>query len=159
MSKKTEVEDLLAEQLDEMGVEYERELMLAKSMGRRWRADFTLPHIGIVAEVEGGHWLGNKGRHTNPKGFAADCEKYNAFAELGWVVLRFTSPMVRNRSAIESIYRYHVAFSSGQAMDLQTAAFALANGTEAELPNKTKRNLRRKIKREQTMPKVQGSQG
>lgn len=55
---------------------------------RLWRFDYAVPAYKIALEVEGGVWTG--GRHTSPKGFLADMEKYNAAALLGWVVVRTT---------------------------------------------------------------------
>lgn len=54
---------------------------------RRWRFDFAWPSLKVAAEVEGGIYV--RGRHVTPKGFIADCEKYNAAAERGWRVLRY----------------------------------------------------------------------
>jgi len=59
---------------------------------RKWRFDFALPARRVAIEIEGGQWTG--GRHTRGLGFAADCEKYNAAARLGWRVFRFTNSMV-----------------------------------------------------------------
>jgi very-short-patch-repair endonuclease len=64
---------------------------------RRWRFDFAWPSLKVAVEVEGGTWSG--GRHTRGAGFEADAEKYNAAAELGWVVLRYTGGMIRKRPA------------------------------------------------------------
>lgn len=55
---------------------------------RRWRFDFAWPDHLVALEVEGGVWSG--GRHTRPRGFLADIEKYNAATTLGWRVLRTT---------------------------------------------------------------------
>lgn len=55
---------------------------------RRWRFDFALPTFKVAIEVEGGVWTA--GRHTRPRGFLGDIEKYNAAAALGWRVLRVT---------------------------------------------------------------------
>jgi hypothetical protein len=55
---------------------------------RKWRFDFAWPAQHLALEVEGGVW--SKGRHTRPKGFLGDMEKYNAAAVLGWRVLRCT---------------------------------------------------------------------
>ncbi len=55
---------------------------------RRWRFDYAIPSHKIAVEVEGGVWTG--GRHTSPKGFLNDMEKYNAAALLGWRVFRTT---------------------------------------------------------------------
>lgn len=59
---------------------------------RKWRFDFAYPQKMIAIECEGGHWTG--GRHTRGSGFAKDCEKYSAAAELGWLIFRLTGPMI-----------------------------------------------------------------
>jgi hypothetical protein len=64
---------------------------------RKWRFDFAWPDLFIAAEVEGGTW--QISRHTTPKGFEKDCEKYNTAAKLGWRVFRFTGDMVRDGRA------------------------------------------------------------
>ena len=55
---------------------------------RRWRFDDALPEHRIAVEVEGGVWSG--GRHTSPKGFLGDIEKYNCAALMGWRLFRVT---------------------------------------------------------------------
>jgi very-short-patch-repair endonuclease len=55
---------------------------------RRWRFDYAIPAHKIAIEVEGGVW--SKGRHTRPKGFLGDIEKYNEATLLGWRVFRTT---------------------------------------------------------------------
>lgn len=69
--------------------------------GRMWRVDFAWVAQKVVAECEGGTW--SNGRHNRGKGFEADCEKYNALAAAGWIVLRFTGGMVRKGIAIVKI--------------------------------------------------------
>lgn len=61
---------------------------------RRWRFDYILlpEELKIAIEYEGGTW--SKGRHVSGKGYAGDCEKYNAAILEGWKVLRYTSDMV-----------------------------------------------------------------
>ena len=61
---------------------------------RRWRFDFAHLPTMTAFECDGGTWA--NGRHTRGAGFAADCEKYNAAALLGWRVFRFTSDMLQN---------------------------------------------------------------
>lgn len=53
---------------------------------RRWRFDYAWPEFLVALEVEGGAWTG--GRHNRAAGFIKDIEKYNAAAQLGWLVLR-----------------------------------------------------------------------
>lgn len=55
---------------------------------RRWRFDYAIPEHKIAVEVEGGVWSG--GRHTSPKGFLNDIEKYNTCTLMGWRLFRCT---------------------------------------------------------------------
>jgi very-short-patch-repair endonuclease len=64
---------------------------------------FAWPAAMLAVEVEGGNWV--NGRHVRAKGFAADCEKYNAAALGGWRVLRFTPAMVEDGIALYAIER------------------------------------------------------
>lgn len=68
------------------GVDVVREHRFCPS--RRWRFDYAVPSLMVALEVEGGVWTG--GRHTSPRGFLNDIEKYNAAALLGWTVVRTT---------------------------------------------------------------------
>jgi len=74
----------------------EREFRAVAS--RRWRIDFAWPAQRIALEIEGGTWV--QGRHSRPKGFEGDCEKYNEIALQGWRVLRVTGDMVRDGRAL-----------------------------------------------------------
>lgn len=55
---------------------------------RKWRFDYCFPELRIAIEIDGGVWTG--GRHTSPKGYYNDMEKFNEAAALGYVVLKFT---------------------------------------------------------------------
>lgn len=61
---------------------------------RDWRFDFAWPPLKISVEMEGGIW--SRGRHVRGKGYENDCEKYNEAILLGWLILRFTSRMLRD---------------------------------------------------------------
>lgn len=61
---------------------------------RRWRFDFAWPDKKVAVEIEGGTHA--NGRHNRAAGYAKDCEKYNAAAEAGWRVLRYTGGMVKD---------------------------------------------------------------
>ena len=79
---------------------YEREVRFDPK--RRWRFDFCwLEGPKIAVECEGGIWSG--GRHTTGAGFAADCEKYNAAAQRGWRVFRYTARDIKSGRAVEQI--------------------------------------------------------
>lgn len=66
---------------------------------RRWRFDYAIPQYRIALEVEGGVWTG--GRHTSPKGFLGDMEKYNTATLLGWRVFRTTPQDLNTNTTIE----------------------------------------------------------
>ena len=70
---------------------------------RKWRADFAFPENMLLIECEGGTFSG--GRHTRGIGFQKDCEKYNAAAEAGWTLLRYTKAMIQSGEAIAQILR------------------------------------------------------
>jgi len=68
---------------------------------RKWRFDFAWPDLMIAVECEGGTY--SRGRHTRGGGFAADCEKYNAAAMLGWCVLRYPGKAIKSGEAVREI--------------------------------------------------------
>ena len=70
-------------------------------LDRRWAFDFAWPLVKLAVEVEGGSWSG--GRHVRPKGFAGDCEKYNAASLDGWRVLRYTGERIDDWTAANEI--------------------------------------------------------
>ena len=99
---KSDLELLLAAQLETAGLPRpEREWRFHET--RRWRFDFSFPHMRppLAIEVEGGVW--SRGRHVRGKGFEGDLEKYNAATLLGWRILRFTGDQVRDGRAIATI--------------------------------------------------------
>lgn len=60
---------------------------------RKWRFDFAWIDDKVAVEIEGAEF--SRGRHQRPKGFADDCEKYNAAAIDGWMVLRFVGSEIK----------------------------------------------------------------
>lgn len=97
-----------------------REHLFAKAaLGRRWKFDFCWPEYMVAVEVEGlvmrQLWdaphpkaervLVTYGRHTTITGFCEDSEKYGNAAILGWSVLRFAQPSLRDGTAIDLTVR------------------------------------------------------
>ena len=70
---------------------------------RRWRFDFAMPALKLAVECEG-HG-GAKSRHTTYTGYEADAQKYNACQLDGWLLLRFTSNMIKSGEALRDIER------------------------------------------------------
>jgi very-short-patch-repair endonuclease len=87
----------------DLGVEVVKEYTFHPT--RKWRFDYAMLSHKIAVEVEGGAWT--QGRHTRPKGFIADMEKYNAAALMGWRVLRVT-PADLYRAKTISMLRFAV---------------------------------------------------
>lgn len=101
-------EILLAAQLEQAGIPYEREYRFAPP--RRWRADFAVLHgptfrgpddIDILVEIDGGAYVA--GRHTRGTGFENDAEKASAAAILGYRVIRATPRQVEDGRALQWI--------------------------------------------------------
>ena len=97
---KSDLEQRLRDQIVNFGLPVpESEYKFHES--RKWRFDFAYPSLMIALEVEGGIY--NHGRHTRPKGYENDCQKYNTAAMDGWVVLRFTGGMIKDGTAINTL--------------------------------------------------------
>ena len=116
-------EQTLAVQLEQAGIPFEREFRFApeewcRANGyvtptrrpKKWRADFRIDWSlidrfwsGLLVEIEGAVYV--QGRHTRGAGFEADLAKYNAAAELGFRVLRYSTGQVNDGTAIAQIRR------------------------------------------------------
>lgn len=106
-AEKPSKEDLFDFQLRSMMLpKFERQVMFAKSIGRRWMLDFACSTYMLAIEIEGlvvmriNGELIVKGRHASISGFKSDCEKYASAAVLGWTVIRFEQSQVKDGTAI-----------------------------------------------------------
>lgn len=70
---------------------------------RKWRFDYAIPEHKVAIEVEGGVWT--QGRHTRPRGFLGDMEKYNTATALGWRVLRVTPDTLTTGATLDLVRR------------------------------------------------------
>jgi hypothetical protein len=106
----SQAETLLAVQLEQAGIPFEREYRFAPP--RKWRADFAIVHpdatrprlpgfYQILVEIDGGGWV--QGRHTRGSGFEKDAEKASAAAILGYRVIRCTPAQVNDGRALSWI--------------------------------------------------------
>ena len=74
----------------------------AKGEGRQFRADFAWPAQKILAEVQGGIWAADPGRHNRGSGYEADCARANLSQLLGWRLFQFTERMIGGEHQLES---------------------------------------------------------
>jgi hypothetical protein len=119
----SEAELLLAVQLEQAGIPFEREYRFAPP--RKWRADFAVvlfrhpsepsyaapDQVDLLIEVDGGAFIA--GRHSRGTGVEKDAEKQSAAAILGYRVIRCTPRQVENGLALSWIR---------QALGLEEAA-------------------------------------
>jgi len=70
---------------------------------RKFRFDYAWEFLKLAAEVDGSIWTG--GRHSRGAGIESDCEKVNLAVELGWQVCRFTTSMVADGRALNTLQR------------------------------------------------------
>ena len=106
MSKRSDAEIKMMNQIRDVNLP-EPETEFEFTDERKWRFDFAWYQLMLAIEVEGGVY--NHGRHTRPKGFEDDCEKYNAAALYGWVVIRVTTKMISDGRAIKIIQKAYDA--------------------------------------------------
>lgn len=105
----SEAEETLAAQLSQAGIPFQREFMFARSIGRRWRADFWIGDMfsgrpimrPLLVEIDGGGYIA--GRHSRGRGMELDAEKQSAAAILGYRVIRATPLQVENGTALSWI--------------------------------------------------------
>lgn len=98
-SKRTELEDMLAQQMRAVGIEYRREVTFWP--GRRWRFDFTVDRAWLAIEVQGGIWTG--GGHSRGSGQLRDAEKAAHAAIAGWRLMPVTGNHIKSGEAIRWI--------------------------------------------------------
>lgn len=72
---------------------------------RLWRFDLAWPELLVAFEREGGTGKIGQSRHTRPKGYEADCEKYSEAAILGWCVIRGTARMIEDGRAVSLLLK------------------------------------------------------
>lgn len=68
---------------------------------RKWRFDYAIPERHLAIEIDGGVW--SYGRHNRASGYMKDMEKFNAAAELGWTVMKFTPQQKMQHATFEAI--------------------------------------------------------
>ena len=100
----TALEDMLAFQLDALGVPYTREFRAIP--GRRFRWDFLIGNSDksrLLVEVQGGTWARERYGHSTGAGISRDYAKSNCAQMQGWRTLMFDSKMVKSGEAARII--------------------------------------------------------
>lgn len=105
-------EDLFASQCRAFKLpRFEREVHFARSVGRKFRFDFTFPAYKLAVEIDGvavkrlAGQLVVLGRHASIDGIRRDNEKGNLAIMMGWAVLHFLQTDVKTKLAIETTTR------------------------------------------------------
>lgn len=88
-------EDMLAAQLDEAGIAFEREYRFV--LDRRFRFDFRIG-LDLAVEIEGGV-------HGLKRQFRSDLDKHALALLYGWRVLRVSPEQVRSGAALGLVER------------------------------------------------------
>ena len=107
-SKDLPLNDMLATQLTKAGIPFEREYKFHPV--RRWKADFMVTksfkaarNFWILIDVDGATFSRSKTGHNSGVGIRKSFEKFNEAAIVGYKVLRFDGPMVRDGIALQTI--------------------------------------------------------
>lgn len=98
---KSTYELLFGEQLRTMKLEYAREYLFHPD--RNWRADFFIPSLLLLIEIEGVSPTGT--RHQRIGGFRLDIEKYAEAVCMGYRLLRVLPEQVTTGKAVEYLTR------------------------------------------------------
>ena len=93
---------MLAFQLADYKIPFERELLLVP--GRKFRWDFVVDKLAV--EIQGGTWI--SGGHTTGKGYQRDCEKMQLVILEGYTPVFFTTQDVLEGRAIQMIRNIYV---------------------------------------------------
>jgi very-short-patch-repair endonuclease len=95
-------EDLLAFQCKALGFPApERQYLFAKTLGRKFVADFCWVAQKLICEVNGGIWKKGGGAHSRPANIQRDVEKAQAAIVLGYTLLPVTTDQVRKGEAVK----------------------------------------------------------
>lgn len=104
--------------LNELDHVVEKEVLFAKELKRKFRADYVIYFKnntfikGIIVEYNGLNFQNsNKSRHTNAMGFIKDMEKLNIATQLGYLILQYNVKALEDPSVvknqIENVLNYY----------------------------------------------------
>lgn len=104
--------------LNELEHKVEKEVLFAKELKRKFRADYVIYFKnntmikGIIVEYNGLNFQNsNKSRHTNAIGFIKDMEKLNIATQLAYLVLQYNVKALEDpfavKKQIENVLNYY----------------------------------------------------
>ncbi len=101
---RSELETLLAGNLEAMGLEPIREYHMANidDTAKGWRFDFAFPAERVLVEIHGALGFG---KHSKKAGQTNDLEKANAATEHGWSVFSYGAAQIRSGEAALQVER------------------------------------------------------
>ena len=94
MKSKSQLETILATQIQEADLPEKPERNYRFDPVKRWLVSFAFTDSAIICDL-----------NTRGKGYDADCEKQNDAEIAGWLYLRVTTNMVRDGRALAYIER------------------------------------------------------
>ncbi|MDA8188060.1 MAG: hypothetical protein M0T85_07970 [Dehalococcoidales bacterium] len=92
------LEVIVANWLDDLGCEYQREIRL-----HSWYADFYLPKYNLIIEVNGHAWHNENWHGENEIRVKRDIDKLKAWTEAKYRVLVLAEAEIKNGSAFEKL--------------------------------------------------------
>ncbi len=99
--KMSELELMLAAQLDDAGIAYEREFRALRNSRMRWDFHILGGDGKLLVECNGATWT--KGGHSTGRGIERDYRKANLAALSGYRQLTYTRAMIEDGTALREI--------------------------------------------------------
>jgi very-short-patch-repair endonuclease len=104
-SERTKLERALWRRIEEAGLPTPETQYRWALPERQFRSDFAWPSARLLAEVQGGIWAADPGRHNRGSGYEKDVERSNLAVLLGWRLLAFTERHIKDGTAVSTIRR------------------------------------------------------
>jgi len=133
--KKSTAEEVLAFQLSDYKIPFQRELKLVPDRKFRW--DFVV--LTLAVEIQGGTWI--SGGHTTGKGYQRDCEKMQLVILEGYTPVFFTTQDVLEGRAIQMIRNIYVTPQILRNSRTETSGRDDRSGDDKEGGERTNRHI------------------
>ena len=84
---------------------------------RKFQVDFAWPELGLIVEVEGGAYM-DRGAHGWGKPLEDNYRRHNRLKLEGWLLLQYSTEMVKSGEAIRAIEEYFLNLPIGGRISL-----------------------------------------